>query len=383
MLVLTLWTWGAAAGPYSAQLEAMEAACQMEPPEHGDLARVQLGPRGVSTGRDVRVSKWAISGYYRRVSKPEELAPLLEEDPQVGRVAQDQDRVGIRLLIDEDVPAERAIAVLKVIRDSGERGVMLIAKGVDTARPVSPAPAIERRILGGVAAAAPETRLSWYARQVVPLAEACPGAEAMYHDVAIAEPSTRCGVLVAGLRALSETCPEPAFRDLFAAVYAWEHPPAPTTHWPMRFRSGPMTLRGKTWADLAPSLSTRASLDLGPPAAPSPSQAPKAVLIPGEPRITGAYNAHWFSTVLLRGRDSLLECPQAELARDPSLEGVAHYRLQLGPGGFVESVTTLTTSLNNDALHGCMADRLSRLSFPGTNDGRPARVDVEFAFSSR
>lgn len=107
----------------------------------------------------------------------------------------------------------------------------------------------------------------------------------------------------------------------------------------------------------------------------------QVAVLPQDPSITGGLDAEIIRRVIRERRREVQACYEAELQRTPDLAGRVVFNFVITPDGSVASATVRESSLNNDAVESCIANRMRRWRFPEPRGGGLVRVDYPFQFS--
>ncbi len=105
-------------------------------------------------------------------------------------------------------------------------------------------------------------------------------------------------------------------------------------------------------------------------------------VVPQEPVTEGALDREIIQRVVRQNRRDIQNCYEAELNRDPTLQGRITMQWVISPSGDVVSASVQESTMNNSAVEQCMAQRIQRWSFPAPDGGGIVRVNYPFNFST-
>lgn len=95
----------------------------------------------------------------------------------------------------------------------------------------------------------------------------------------------------------------------------------------------------------------------------------------------GGRNQDGIAAVIMRHNSAIEYCYQKELRREPNLKGKLVIRFVITPQGTVESVTILSSTLNNPGMEACIADRIQRWNDFGAIDPSQGNTTVRQVYS--
>lgn len=101
----------------------------------------------------------------------------------------------------------------------------------------------------------------------------------------------------------------------------------------------------------------------------------------GNAEIRGQLDREIIQRVVREHRREIRACYEAELQRNPNLEGRVSIEWVISPDGAVASSRIENTTLNSSAVEQCVAQRILRWRFPEPRGGGIVRVTYPFIFS--
>ena len=89
--------------------------------------------------------------------------------------------------------------------------------------------------------------------------------------------------------------------------------------------------------------------------------------------------------VRLTVRESLMkfkDCYNDGVKKNPSLQGKVVVQWDIAGDGYVSAASVKTSTLNDDAVHKCIVDKIMVMKFPPPAEGRTASVTYPFLFAT-
>lgn len=109
---------------------------------------------------------------------------------------------------------------------------------------------------------------------------------------------------------------------------------------------------------------------------------PNAIVEPaGDALIDGQLDRETIARVIREHRNEVRACYEAELRADPELEGLVKVAFVIAPDGQVAGARISESTLGNDAVAQCIANRARRWRFPAPGGGGTVNVNYPFVLS--
>ena len=85
--------------------------------------------------------------------------------------------------------------------------------------------------------------------------------------------------------------------------------------------------------------------------------------------------------VMMSQSKAFQQCYQSELKKQPTLKGMLKVQFMIsGSKGTVLGAKLTKTTINNQAVEGCVLNVMKKLQFPSTNKKGPIRISYPFSF---
>lgn len=136
------------------------------------------------------------------------------------------------------------------------------------------------------------------------------------------------------------------------------------------FGVGPMALRGRSSGDSV----GRQLRDV------SDRDVRQVSVAPGTPAVEGQLDRSIIERVIRQHRREIRACYEAELQRDPDLEGRIVVSFVIDPSGGVARASIGSSTMNNGGVESCITTRVRRWRFPEPRGGGIVRVNYPFSF---
>ena len=102
----------------------------------------------------------------------------------------------------------------------------------------------------------------------------------------------------------------------------------------------------------------------------------------GTPNISGQLDREIIQRVIRENRRGVVACYNAELQRDPDLEGRVVVSFVIAPSGAVAGATIRESTLGSSAVEDCVARRFRQMRFPEPRGGGTVNVNYPFTFAA-
>jgi hypothetical protein len=100
----------------------------------------------------------------------------------------------------------------------------------------------------------------------------------------------------------------------------------------------------------------------------------------GQPIVVGPLDRSTIAAVINRNMNQIRHCFQQEMDTNPSLEGEIMIRFALAKDGSVNSVSTLSSTLDSPEVEGCVERNILRMQFPKPKGKGVVIVKYPFVF---
>ncbi|MGH7491603.1 MAG: TonB family protein [bacterium] len=87
------------------------------------------------------------------------------------------------------------------------------------------------------------------------------------------------------------------------------------------------------------------------------------------------------AAIVARHTAAIQSCYQSELRRNPNLQGKLVVRFVISPQGMVESVTVVSSTLNNDSVERCVVNRIRRWDDFGAIDPKRGKMTIRQVYT--
>lgn len=99
-----------------------------------------------------------------------------------------------------------------------------------------------------------------------------------------------------------------------------------------------------------------------------------------DPVVVGALEASKVSAVIETHLAAIDACYTTEVAKHPELKGKVLVKFSIGTDGSVRHARTESTSLRHEPTEACLAEVVSKATFPAPESGKLAVVQFPFTF---
>jgi len=105
-------------------------------------------------------------------------------------------------------------------------------------------------------------------------------------------------------------------------------------------------------------------------------------IIPGKTTIVGGLDREVIMKVIKRHQNEIKFCYEAELQKNPALAGKIAVAWTIDPAGLVSEASVSESSMGNEAVEGCVLERIRRWKFPEPAAGGVVAVTFPWIFKA-